>query len=131
MLSISFNRLPLACTLNSLYRAIPIRLANGKTVTKSVLSSRARTCKQALVSEMLRQLGGRPPRLDRECSVTISVTPRDRRTPDADAYLKQTCDALQAAGVITNDKLIVQIVTERMPSPERPGWMNVTVSELP
>lgn len=131
MLTVSFTRLPLACPMNRLYRAIPIRLANGRTVTKSVLSSRARVCKQALVSEMLRQMGGRPPRIDRECTVTISVTPSNKRTPDADAYLKQTCDALQAAGVVLNDKLIVQITTERMPTSERPGWMSLTVSELP
>ncbi len=130
MIEIQLKRLPLPCMLNQMYRALPIRLKSGRTITKSVLSAKARRCKEALCLAIILQLKGRP-MIGRPCSLSISVTPPDKRPRDLDGYWKQLKDSLQAAGVVADDKFIVQESGEMMPTSCRPGWVDVTVQELP
>ncbi len=129
MIEISLKRLPLPCPINQLYRAITIKV-RGKLINKSTLSARARKLKRELCTAIVIQLRARP-MIDRPCSLTASFTPPDCRRRDADGYIKQLQDALEDCGVVTDDSLFVQVNLEMMPTPQRPGWCDVTVSELP
>jgi len=133
MIEISLKRLPLPCMLNQMYRAIPMTIKRGSrpvTISKTVLSAKSRKLKAALCMAITLQLKARP-MLDRPCSISISVTPPDCRKRDVDGYFKSLLDSLQAAGVVKDDSLFVQVSGEMMPCPKRPGWCDVTVTELP
>ncbi len=126
--------LPLCCPLNSLYRALPftIKGKNGKsrTLAHQVLSKRARVKRDELVYLIWKALGGRPEPFVGPVMVQVMIYPRDRRTPDADAYSKQLLDILARAGVYGNDKQVERVTFERSPEPRFPGSMTVEVWPL-
>lgn len=129
---IHLTGLPLPCPLNALYRAVPIRIGKGpraRVVHKQVLSKRARECKNRLVFAIWQKLGGRPQALTGDVQVTYTVTPRDRRTPDVDAFEKHLLDCMQHAGIYANDKQVVQVSKERL-APSSPGHLDVQVWEV-
>jgi Holliday junction resolvase RusA-like endonuclease len=124
--------LPLCCPLNSLYRALPftVKGRNGskdRTLAHQVLSKRARIKRDELVACIWKQLGGRPEAILGPISLQVMVYPRDKRTPDADAYAKHLMDILAKAGVYQNDKQVERVAFERSPQPEFPGRMVVEV----
>lgn len=125
---IHLRLLPLPCPLNALYMPIPIRVG-GRVVQKLVNSKRARDRKKLLVAAIQQQLGGKPEPMTKGVQVTYTVTPRDRRTPDVDAYEKHLLDCLQAAGVYANDKQVMQVSKERL-EPQFPGHIDVQVWEV-
>lgn len=122
-------RLPLPCTVNSMYRAFPMNVG-GRVIFKQILSKRAREKRKLLVAAIHQQLGGLPVAMTGSVQVTYTVTPRDRRIPDADSHAKHLLDCLQAAGVFLNDRQVVQISTERL-EPKFPGHVDVQVWEVP
>jgi Holliday junction resolvase RusA-like endonuclease len=122
-------RLSLPCPLNSLYRAMHIK---GRKHPQSVLSKRARIRRDLIVGQILKQTQGmgRPIFTGPVSIADLTIVPRDRRTPDIDAFDKQLFDCLARAGVIGNDKQIVHRgSTERMP-PAFPGHVSITITEL-
>lgn len=127
-------RLSLPCPLNRMYRAVPVfGVKRGVRFIKysmQVLSQRARQRRDLLVAEVWKQCGGRPVPMRGRVQVSYTVTPRDKRTPDVDAYEKHLLDTLAHASVYVNDKQVVQVSKERMETPERPGRVDVTVWEL-
>lgn len=125
---IHLRRLPLPCPLNRLYRALPIHV-RGRTFSKQVLSKQARIRRDALIAAILKQLGGRPVAMTGPIQVSYTVSPRDRRTPDIDAFEKQLLDCLALAGVYANDKQVAHVAKERL-SPEFPGFIDVQISEV-
>ena len=127
-------RLPLCCPLNAMYRALPfqVKLKTGKSITKAhnVLSKRARIKRDEITACIWQQLGGRPQPMTGDVSVQVMMTPRDRRTPDVDAFTKHLLDILAHAGVYANDRQVVRKVVERTPQPEFPGRMDVEIWEI-
>lgn len=126
---IHLRNLPLPCPINALYRAVPIRLKNGRMIQKQVTSQRARVRRIELVAEIWKQLGGPPQPMKGDVQVTYTITPRDRRTADVDAYEKHLLDCLQHAGVYENDKQVVQVSKERL-EPQHPGSLDVQIWEI-
>lgn len=129
--------LPLPCPLNRLYRAMTYTDRNGRPVmkhgrvlAKQILSKRARDLRELVIAAIWKQLGGRPQPLNGDVQMAYTVTPRDRRTPDCDAYEKHLLDCLQHAGVIVNDKQVVQVSKERLPTAKRPGGIHVEIWEI-
>ncbi len=127
--------LPLCCPLNSLYRALPftVKGKNGgksRTLAHQVLSKRARIKRDELIYLICKHLGGRPEAMKGPVALQVMVYPRDRRTPDADAYAKHLMDILAKANVYANDKQVERMTFERHPVPEFPGRMVVEVWEL-
>lgn len=118
--------LPLCCPLNSLYRALPFK-KNGRTMARPVLSKRARIKRDELIAAIWKQLGGKPDSILGPVALQVMVYPRDKRTPDADAYAKHLMDILAKAGVYVNDKQVERMTFERHPVPEFPGRMTVEV----
>jgi Holliday junction resolvase RusA-like endonuclease len=127
---IVLKNLPLPCPLNALYRARAVRLRDGRVVQKMGVSRRARIRRDELLIAIWRQCGGRP--VPMRCAVQISftITPRDGRTPDCDAYHKHLLDCLAHASVIADDKQVMQISAERLPA-KFPGHIDVQISEVP
>jgi Holliday junction resolvase RusA-like endonuclease len=130
VIEIHFSKVPLPCPANRLHGVMNIR-KGGRFIPMKVLSKEARIKRDLVVADLLRQMGGTPPRLSRPVTISFSVTPRDKRTPDWDAYTTQLCDCLQKAGVVVDDKLIAMGSGERMPNSCRPGWIDITITELP
>lgn len=116
--------LPLPCPLNALYRALIMR-KRDLTFSKMVKSKRGREREVLLVSEIRKQIGGDGPGWT-AAQASITVYPRDRRTPDGDAYLKQLFDCLEKAGVVQNDKAIVDYQLARM-EPRFPGSIELSI----
>lgn len=127
---IHLPNLPLPCPINSLYGVMPIRVHGGRLVHMKVLTSRARDRKRVIVAAIWDALGGKPVAMRGNVQVSYTITPRDRRTPDVDAYEKHLLDCLQAAGVYENDKQVVQVSKERLPTPAMPGHIDVQVWEV-
>ena len=130
LLEIRFSRLPLPCPANDLHGVMRVRKGN-RYIPMKVLTKRARIRRDIVVADLLRQMGGKPLRLAGAVTISFSVTPRDRRTPDWDAYTKQLCDCLEHAGVVLNDKQICMGTGERLPVACHPGWLDLTLTELP
>lgn len=126
---IDLRKLPLPCPINSMHGVMPIRV-KGRYVHMKVLSKRARDRRKMIVAAIWEVLGGKPVALTGDVQVSYTITPRDRRTPDVDAYEKHLLDCLQHAGVIANDKQVVQVSKERMPTPQSPGHLDVQVWEV-
>lgn len=116
--------LPLPCPLNALYRAMPVKKGNHR-FSMMVKSKRGREREVLLVSEIRKQLGGSGPGWT-AAQASITVYPRDRRTPDGDAYLKQLFDCLEKSGVVQNDKAIVDYQLARM-EPRFPGSIELSI----
>lgn len=117
---IKLEDLPLPCTLNRLYRSY----GGG-----SKLSKVARERRDLLTATIWDKLGGRPTPMTGAISVQMVVTPRNKRLPDVDAYVKQTLDVLEHAGVIENDKQVVMLNVERL-NPQAPGGISLEVYEV-
>lgn len=108
---------------------VPIRLKGGRTVHKLVGTKRARLKRAELVEAIHHQLGGPPTPMTGPVQITYTITPRDRRTPDADAYEKHLLDCLGKAGVYLDDKQVTQVSKERL-EPKFPGSLDVQVWEI-
>ncbi len=127
---IDLRNLPLPCPLNALYFPIAMRVKNGhRSFNKLVKSKRARERGKLLVIAIQQQLGGKPEPMKGDVQVSFTITPRDRRTPDCDAFHKHLLDCLQHAGVFVSDKQVVHVVAERLP-PQHPGHVDVQISEV-
>jgi Holliday junction resolvase RusA-like endonuclease len=112
-----------------MFYAFAIR-SGAKKFTKKVLSGEYRKKRELLISEVWKQLGGKPAPMTGDVRMSYTITPRDKRTADVDAYEKTLLDGLQMAGVYLNDKQVVQISKERMPAAVHPGCIEVTIEEL-
>jgi len=123
-------RLSLPCPMNRMFFSLPLR-SGAKRFAKKVLTTEYRKKRQQLVDEVWQQTKGKPVAMTGDVQVTYTITPRDKRTADVDAYEKALLDGLQMAGVYLNDKQVVQVSKERMPVAEHPGRIDVTVEELP
>ena len=126
---IHLRSLPLPCTINAMYGVMPIPV-RGRIIYKKVLTKRARQRRDLLVAAIRQQLGGLPEPITGNVQITYTVTPRDRRTPDVDAYEKHLLDCLAHAGVYADDKQVVQISKERLPTPQSPGHIDVQIWEV-
>lgn len=124
-------RLSLPCPLNALYMAIPMRGKSGGMFQKIVPSKRACERKKLLVAEITEQIGSATVRepLTGPVQIAYTITPRDRRTPDVDAFSKHLLDCLQAAGVIQDDGQVEHLITERL-EPKFPGSVLVEIWEI-
>ena len=129
-LSVIKLRLSLPCPVNRMHFALPMS-SGKKRFTKKVLSKEYREKRQHLVHEVWQQTGGKPQPMTGSVAVHYTITPRDRRTADVDAYEKTLLDGLQMAGVYLNDNQVVHVTKERLPNPEHPGHIDVTIEELP
>lgn len=128
-------RLSLPCPANRRLFPVPFKkkLSNGRTIDLAVqaTSKEYRQKQERLVAEVWKALGGRPQAILGHVQVFLTITPRDKRTADVDAYWKALLDGLVKANVIKDDKQVVHHGGERLPNPQHPGWLDVTVEELP
>lgn len=124
-------RLSLPCPVNR--KDMPLnRRVRGRMIPMKVLTPEYRQKRQRLVAEVWDQIGGRPKEpMKGSVQVFMVMTPRDKRTADCDAYWKCLLDGLAMAGVYLDDKQVVHHGGERLPNPVHPGWLDVTVEELP
>ena len=116
-------RIALPPRLNARYSAN--RATGGLYVTRS-----ARQAEKALVDEIARTIG-RPdiPILRGALTLTYTITPRDRRLPDIDAFEKSLFDVLTEAGVWWDDKQVATVSKQRLaPNPADPH-IDITITE--
>lgn len=125
---IRLDRLPLPCSKNDLH--IPIRCGR---FTKLVRSKAARLKEEEIVVNIWKQLGGRltAPAITKPCTMAWSITFPDKRKRDGQNYMEHLADCLQRANVVADDALIVHEVRETMPTFENPGYVTLTIRELP
>lgn len=125
---IQLLRLPLPVSKNALH--VPVKCGKWH---KLVRSRKARLRGEEICAAIWKQIGGKPsqPVFTRPVSMTWTVTFPDRRDRDGQNYTEHLSDCLQAAGIVSNDKLIVHEVRETMPGVEKPGFVNVTIEEIP
>lgn len=123
-------KLRLAMPVSKNARHIPIRC--GKWM-KLVRSKACKLKERAMVEDIWKQIGGKPesPCFTRPVSMFWTLTPPDRRPRDLCNYAESLCDCLQEAGVLADDKLIVHEGSELMPVPSKPGFVEVTLEEIP
>ena len=121
--------LSLPCPANRLYRAIAFKTKAGGRFSKQILSKVARQKRDLLIAEVWEQLGGRPEPITGPVQVSYTVVPRDKRTPDVDAYEKHLLDCLTKAGVWNDDKQVIQVSKERI-EPKHPGFLIVEIWEV-
>ncbi len=99
---------------------------------RTIMSAKGRKLKQLVVSQLLLQLQrSAKPVFTTPCTMDYLITFPDKRPRDIDCYEKALLDSLQAAGVVSNDKLFVQITKQSHPVPSRPGGITMTITELP
>ncbi len=128
-------RLSLPCPVNR--RFMPIAFTKkhpgGKSFTgaRQVLSKEYRAKQERLVAEVWKTLGGRPQAITCNVQAFLVMTPRDKRTADVDAYFKAVLDGLVKAGVLLDDKQVVQTSCERLPNAVHPGYIDVEINEIP
>ena len=121
--------LSLPCPLNQMMRSGFFRKGN-RMIPYSYLSPTYRARRKRLVAEVWQQLGGKPEPTDKECQLSFTIYPRDKRIADVDAYDKALQDGLMMAGIVKDDKQFVQVSKERMPTPEWPGRIEVEIREI-
>lgn len=121
-------KLPMPTSKNALH--VPVRC--GK-FTKMVRSKKAKLRGQEIVAAIWKQLGGvlTEPIFTGPVSIEWTLTPRNKRLVDRQNYLEHLADCLEEAKVVANDRLLVHEVSEMMPVPVSPGWVDVTITELP
>jgi crossover junction endodeoxyribonuclease RusA len=95
--------------------------------SRTVLSKRARERRDLIVEQIHQRLGGRPEPMAGSVAVQMTVTPRDKRTPDVDAHIKHLLDCLAHAGIYEDDRQVTAVYVERMPTPQHPGSVTVEV----
>ncbi len=120
--------IPLPCPSNQLYRAF---MGPGMKHPRTIMSARGRTLKASVIGSLLEQIKGHRPLITVPCCLDYLVTFPDKRPRDLDCYEKSLLDCLQAAGVVSNDRLFVQITKQSHPVPSRPGGITMTLRELP
>ena len=125
-ISITINRIPTPCPSNRLYRAF---LGKGMRFPRTILSAEARKKRAAVCAHIIATLKVRP-MLACPLSLHYTITPRDRRLPDVDAFEKALLDCLQHAGVVANDRCVVHVTKERL-APCSPGWLDISLTEVP
>ncbi len=125
---IRLTNLPMPVSKNRLHQ--PIRCGR---FTKMVRSKAARLRGQEIVAAIWKQLGGRlhDPAITKPCSMVWDITFPDKRKRDLANFVEHLQDLLQEARVIDDDSLIVHQVGEVMPSIVKPGFVNVTLEEIP
>lgn len=99
--------------------------------TRTLLSKKGREYRETVLAACLEQLGaGWRSRIDpdRRLAVTITATPPDHRRRDLDNLLKAPLDALEHAGVYSDDALIDDLRIARC-TPSKPGRLEVTITE--
>lgn len=122
-------KLSLPCPVNR--RFIPILInKGGRKIAIQSLSPEYRKKQSRMVDEIWKQLGGKPKAYVGIVQVSFTVTPRDRRTADSDAYFKALYDGLQKAGIVTDDKQIKSGHNELLPNAVFPGCLDVEVYPL-
>jgi crossover junction endodeoxyribonuclease RusA len=94
-----------------------------------ILSKRGREYRKACVSEVHRQLGGKPEPLTGRLSVHARFYPPDKRRRDLDNHWKSLLDALTHAGVWDDDCQIDHLVADREEK-QKGGLAVVEVGEL-
>lgn len=128
-------RLSLPCPANRRLFPVPFKkkLASGKVLNLATqaTSKEYRQKQERLVAEVWKALGGRPQPILGHVQVFLTITPRDKRTADVDAYWKALLDGLVKANVIKDDKQVVHHGGERLPNPQHPGWLDVVIDEVP
>lgn len=134
--AVRLTRLPLPISKNALRRSMLLTFRRGgKTihVPKTYRPKKVKLRTDLIVAEIWRQLGGRlhAPIFTGPCSISWTLTPRDRRSIDRQNYFEHLADCLQEAKVVENDRLLVHEVSELMPVTEAPGWVDVTVEGVP
>ena len=117
MIELRFS-VPLPCPLNQLYRAF---MGPGMKYPRTIMSAKGRKLKQAVIGALIQQTKGRRPLISKQCTLDYLVTFPDKRARDLDCYEKALLDGLQAAGVVENDKLFVQLTKQSHPTPSRPS----------
>jgi hypothetical protein len=125
---IRLTKLPLPVSKNALH--IPIRC--GKW-TKMVRSKKAKLRGEMIITHIWKQLGGRlhEPIITRPAQIHWTITFPDNRKRDRANYYEHLCDLLQEAKVIADDCLLVHENGEEMPQRIKPGWIDLTLEELP
>lgn len=98
-----------------------------------VRSKAARLREQEIVLAIWKQLGGRltTPAITKPCTMEWSITFPDKRKRDGQNYMEHLADCLQRANVVADDALIVHEIRETMPTFEKPGYVTLTIRELP
>ncbi len=128
-------RISLPCPINRRFTPITFtkKHASGKSFTsaRQALSSEYRKKQERMIYEIWKQIGGRPQPTTGNVQVFAVMTPRDKRTADVDAYFKALLDGLVKANILTDDKQVAHTACERLPNPVHPGWLDVTVEQLP
>ena len=124
---ISLHGIPFPVSKNALH--VPVRCGR---FTKMVRSKKAKIRGAEIVAHIWKALGViREPLHTRPVRVEVWITPPDCRHRDYMNSLEHLFDCLQEARVVSDDKLIVEMSGGMMPTPKRPGWCDVTVTELP
>jgi Holliday junction resolvase RusA-like endonuclease len=127
-------RLSLPCPVNRRFTPISYskKFPSGKRVTlaRQVLSKEYRQKQERLVSEVWKQLGGRPTPYVGAVQINFTITPATKKTPDQDAYHKALYDGLARAGVVSDDVQLVSGNVERMPNAQYPGHLEVEIYPL-
>lgn len=101
------------------------KLTLVKSGIKRVLTPEAKEYKDTIAWEV--RLSGFNQPIDTPVVVWIELYPPDNRVRDTDNTQKAIFDALQYAGVITNDKFIVEHHVKMFPKHEPDGCIYVTM----
>lgn len=109
-------RLPWPPSVNSYLQ--PMRNGRGKYITRKGKEFRESVCSDVVT---LVPMEGR-------LTVSLELTPPDRRARDLDNHIKSTLDALECAGVYLDDSQIDELIVRRMPV-ESPGCCDVTITQ--
>jgi crossover junction endodeoxyribonuclease RusA len=107
--------LPWPPSVNRSYRTVHGRI---------ILSKVARDYRAAVVAQFKVEAP-----LEGRISMTMHVYCPDKRKRDLDGIVKQSWDALQAAGIIKDDSQIDKVYIERK-AVEKPGRVLVTIEEI-
>lgn len=124
---IELRGIPFPVSKNALH--VPIRCGR---FTKMVRSKKAKLRGQEIVAYIWKSLGGiiREPLHTTPVRVEVWVTPPDSRARDYMNSLEHLFDCLQAARVVSDDKLIIEMSGGMMPVPKRPGHVDLTITEI-
>lgn len=82
-----------------------------------------------MVAEVWKILGGKPEPIAGHVQIAYTIYPATKRLPDSDAFEKELLDGLVHAGVIANDRQVVQISKERL-EPAYPGRIEMEIWEV-
>lgn len=104
--------------------AVQGRTKTGKSYTRFVKSKKALGWTEGALPQIKSQWRSKP--IDKECGIECEVYYKTRR-PDLDVSLLM--DALEKAGVYTNDRLVHEIIAHKQYDKEEPR-VEVTIYEL-